>query len=136
MAEGKSIAAGIDEQLKGHLAHSKAADSQTGLPGEMRRPINVMFLGAGSGFCPRVCRDILMINTAERGEIRLVDTDADRLRAMHELIKKVIVQAGREGGWTVKASTDRRELLPGTDYVVNSIEVAGLECVAHDNNKP
>ena len=136
MAEEKSIAAGIDEQLKGHAAHSKAADSQVGLPGEMRRPINVVFLGAGSGFCPRICRDILMINTADRGDIRLVDIDAERLGMMHKVLEKVLVQAGRQEGWTVTSSTDRREMLPGAHYVINSIEVSGLDCVAHDNDIP
>ena len=136
MTEEKSIAAGIDEELQGHAAHSKASDSQTGLPGEMRRPINVVFLGAGSGFCPRVCRDILMINTADRGEIRLIDIDADRLSMMHKVLEKVLVQAGRQDGWTITSSTDRCDLLPGADYIINSIEVSGLECVAADNDIP
>lgn len=136
MAEEKSIAAGIDAQLTGHAAHSKAADSQKGLPGAMPRPITVVFMGAGSVFCPRVCRDIMMISTADRGEIRLVDIDPDRLGMMHRVIQKIIVQAGREDGWSVRASTDRRALLPGTDYVINSIEVAGVESVANENDIP
>jgi len=136
MAEEESIAAGIDEQLKGHAAHSKAADSQMGLPGEIRRPLNVVFIGAGSGFCPRICRDILMISTADRGEIRLVDIDAERLGMMHQVLEKVLVEAGRQEGWSIKSSTDRCELLPGADYVINSIEVSGLDCVAHDNDIP
>ncbi|MBL7076414.1 MAG: alpha-glucosidase/alpha-galactosidase [Kiritimatiellae bacterium] len=102
----------------------------------MRRPINVVFLGAGSGFCPRICRDILMINTADRGDIRLVDIDAERLGMMHKVLEKVLVQAGRQEGWTVTSSTDRREMLPGAHYVINSIEVSGLDCVAHDNDIP
>ena len=36
----------------GHAAHTKAADSQQGLRGKINRPINITFLGAGSGFCP------------------------------------------------------------------------------------
>ncbi len=136
MAEEASIAAGIDEAMRGHAAHSKAADSQQGLPGVVTRPLNVTFMGAGSGFCPRLFRDILMISTAEQGECRLVDIDGDRLSAMHELLEKVIRDAGRDQGWTVKSSTDRRDLLPGADYVINSIEVSGLECVAADNDIP
>ncbi len=136
MAEEESIAAGIDESLRGHAAHSKSADSELGLPGEVRRPLNVTFIGAGSGFCPRVFRDILMISTADRGECRLVDIDADRLAMMHKVVEGVIAQAGRDEGWTVKSSTDRRDMLPGTNYVVNSIEVSGLECVAADNDIP
>ena len=136
VTEKGSVAAVIDEELKGHAAHSKAADSQAGLPGKMHRPITVVFMGAGSGFCPPECRDILKIYTADRGEIRLVDTDIDRLNTMHKVIKKVIVQAGRETGWTVKASPERQEMLPGADYVINSIEVSGVECVASDNDIP
>ena len=42
------------EEKKGHEAHTKEADSQEGLRGDVLRPINVTFLGAGSGFCPRL----------------------------------------------------------------------------------
>ena len=125
-----------DEGLKGHAAHSKNADSQVGLPGEVRGPLNVTFIGAGSGFCPRIFRDILMIDTADRGECRLVDIDADRLAMMHTVLDDVSAQSGRGEGWTVMSSRDRRDMLPGADYVINSIEVSGLECVDADNDIP
>ncbi|MBN1557430.1 MAG: alpha-glucosidase/alpha-galactosidase [Lentisphaerae bacterium] len=102
----------------------------------MGRPINVTFMGAGSGFCPRVFRDIMMIPTAERGEARLCDVEPGRLKMMERVITDVIARTGRTGRWTVRASTDRREVLPGSDYIVNSIEVAGLDCVAADNDIP
>jgi alpha-galactosidase len=132
----KSIAAEIDASLAGHAAHSKHADSQAGLPGEIGRPLNVVFMGAGSGFCPRVFRDIMMIPTAERGEVRLCDIDPARLATMEKVVRGVITQAGREAGWTLRADTDRRALLPGAHYVVNSIEVAGLNSVDADNDIP
>lgn len=136
MAKGASLAAEIDEGLRGHAAHSKAADSQGGLPGAIRRPLNVTFIGAGSGFCPRLARDILMINTADRGELRLVDIDPERLATMHKVIETVVGQAGRADGWTVKSSVDRCDLLAGSDYVINSIEVDGLKCIASDYDIP
>ena len=136
MVEKKSIAAEIDESLRGHTAHSKAADTQKGLPGSVGRSLNITFIGAGSGFCPRICRDIMMISTAEHGCIKLVDIDSDRLETMVKVIEKVIVQANREKGWSVQAFTDRCKALPDTDYVINSIEVSGLECVAFDNDIP
>ncbi len=125
-----------EETAKGHDAHTKAADSQASLPGRFRRPLNVAFLGAGSTFCPKICRDILMMDGADRGELRLVDIDADRLALNVKLIEKIIGRLGKQKGWSVKASTDRREVLPGCQYAVCSVEVSGTDCVAWDNDIP
>src|SRR4051812_7535770 len=125
-----------EESAQGHAAHTKAADSQLGLRGKINRPIHITFLGAGSGFCPNLCRDVLLIPGADRGEFRLCDVDADRLRTMHQVISKLVKDAGREDGWTVRASTNRKELLPGSDYAICSIEVSGTACVAFDNDIP
>jgi alpha-galactosidase len=121
---------------EGHAAHTHDADQQEGLKGRIERPLNVTFLGAGSGFCPTLCKDVLLIPGATRGEFRLVDVDADRLSMMHKVIEKVIRQAGREDGWRVRSSTNRREVLPGTDYAVCCVEVSGVDCVAWDNDIP
>ncbi|MBC7785818.1 MAG: hypothetical protein H7144_18475, partial [Burkholderiales bacterium] len=102
MAEASS------DTKQGHAAHTKAADNQDCLRGKITRPINVTFLGAGSGFCPTLCRDVLMIPGADRGEFRLIDLDKDRLSTMHQVVEKLIRDAGRDGGWTVRSSTDRR----------------------------
>ncbi|MBL8994579.1 MAG: hypothetical protein JNM63_14635, partial [Spirochaetia bacterium] len=63
----------VSEKAVGHTAHTKVADSQEGLPGKFHRPIHLTFMGAGSGFCPTLCRDLLVMPGAERGEIRLCD---------------------------------------------------------------
>lgn len=120
---------------KGHAEHTKAADDPRGLPGAMPRPIKVTMIGAGSGFTPRLMNDILRIPGAERGEIALCDIDLERLDTMHQVIARLIDSLGRDG-WTVTASPDRRTLLPGTDYLVNCIEVSGLACVRFDNDIP
>ncbi len=124
------------EEKAGHAAHTKSADQQEGLRGKISRPIHVTFLGAGSGFCPTLCRDVLLIPGADRGEFRLVDVDTDRLSMMHKVIEKVIRETGREGGWTVRSSPNRRDVLPGTDYAVCCVEVSGVACVAYDNDIP
>src|SRR5947207_3364471 len=98
---------------QGHTGHTKPADSQQGLRGKFNRPINVTFLGAGSGFCPTLCRDVLLTPGAERGEFRLCDIDAERLSMMHQVIARLIKDAGRENGWSVRSSTNRKDLLPG-----------------------
>ena len=64
------------------------------------RPIHITFLGAGSMFCPTLCRDVLMIPQALRGEIRLCDIDSQRLGTMQQVIARLIQQTGREAGWT------------------------------------
>jgi alpha-galactosidase len=131
-----SIAAAIDDSLQGHAAHSKAADQQNGLPGSISRQLTIVFIGAGSGFCPRICRDILMIPGAGRGVLRLVDIDAERLQTMEKVIKGVVQQAGQDDGWSVEAFENHRDALAGADYIINSIEVSGLECVGFDNDIP
>ena len=68
------------QTFEGHATHTKPADSQEGLKGNFTRPIHITFLGAGSGFCPNLCRDVLLIPGADRGEFRLCDIDESRLR--------------------------------------------------------
>jgi alpha-galactosidase len=130
------MATATEEKEKGHAAHTKAADTQEGLRGKITRPIHITFLGAGSGFCPTLCRDVLLIPGADRGEFRLVDLDADRLNTMKQVIETLIADAGRSEGWRVRASANRREVLPGTDYAVCCVEVSGLACVHFDNDIP
>ncbi|HEY7087733.1 MAG TPA: hypothetical protein VH518_06555 [Tepidisphaeraceae bacterium] len=104
--------------------------------GKIHRPINITFLGAGSGFCPSLCRDVMLIPGADRGEFRLCDVDAERLGTMQQVICKLIKESGREDGWSVRASADRRAVIPGTDYAVCCVEVSGTACVAFDNDIP
>ena len=119
-----------------HSQHTKDADSQLGLKGEMPRPIHITMLGAGSAFTPRLMNDVLHIPGGQGGTIRLVDIDADRLATMHKLITRLIKQLGLEKLWKVTAATDRRKALAKTDYIVNCIEVSGSACVRFDNDIP
>ena len=125
-----------EEAQLGHAAHTKTADSQASLPGKFLRPVNITFLGAGSGFCPTLCKDVLLTPGNDRGEIRLVDLDQERLSMMHKVIETLIKKFGREDGWSVRSTTDRREALPGTTYAVCCVEVSGLDCVKWDNDIP
>ncbi|MCC7145611.1 MAG: alpha-glucosidase/alpha-galactosidase [Phycisphaeraceae bacterium] len=102
----------------------------------MLRPIKVTLLGAGSGFTPQLVKDILKISTADQGQIALVDVDTNRLYTMQKIVQMLIDKLGRSDGWTVTATPERRQALPGSDYVTNCIEVSGLQCVAFDNDIP
>jgi alpha-galactosidase len=119
----------------GHAEHSKPADESKGMPGKMPRPIKVTMMGAGSFFTQQLVNDVLQIPGADRGEIALVDIDRSRLTTVYRLIRKLMAELDRPG-WKVSASTDRREVLKGTDYLINCIEVSGLQCVRYDNDIP
>lgn len=122
------------EHELGHGAHTHDAAS-AGLPGKFDRPIKVTMMGAGSGFTPRLASDIFRIPNNLGGTIALVDIDAERLGIMHKLLEKQIAKKGFKN-WKVEASTNRREVMGGSDYITNCIEVSGLSCVRHDNDIP
>ncbi len=122
------------EVERGHSAHTRDAEER-GLKGEFSRPLRIALLGAGSSFTPRLVNDVLRTPGAQRGQIALCDIDASRLRTMRQLIEKLVAELGREG-WSVEASTDRKDVLPGSHYIVNCIEVSGTECVRFDNDIP
>lgn len=123
------------EETKGHIEHSKS-DQRRGLAGAMPRKLNVTMMGAGSGFTNSVLKDVVLIPDSVGGELRLIDIDAERLELSRKLMVKVLEAVGEGDKWIIRASTDRRELLPGTDYIINSIEVSGLACVRFDNDIP
>jgi alpha-galactosidase len=119
---------------KGHAAHTHDA-AITGLPGTIFRPIKLTFLGAGSFFTPRLVNDLVRIPGEQGGTIALVDIDESRLRVSARLVRKLLASLGKSH-WKLTASTRRTEVLAGSDYVVNCIEVSGLECVQWDNDIP
>ncbi len=98
--------------------------------------LKVTLLGAGSGFCQPLFTDILSIEgIEERGVIGLVDIDSARLGINVRLLKRML-KLKNKTGWTVEASTDRRKVLPGSSYVINTIEVSGVPTVRFDNDIP
>lgn len=126
---------GSKDAEKGHAGHSKSAGGPRGLSGAMPRDIVVTMLGAGSFFTIYLVSDLLQIPGIKGLEIRLVDVDRKRLATMKKVVGKLLRQNGREDA-SVKASTKRRELLEGSDYIVCCVEVSGVECVRHDNDIP
>jgi alpha-galactosidase len=85
----------------------------------------ITMVGAGSAvFARQIITDILAVDDLDAGTFALVDIDAVRLDLARRISQRLVELSGKR--WKVEASTDRREMLPGTDYIVNSIEVAGL----------
>lgn len=95
----------------------------------------VTLIGAGSAvFAAEIMKDILTTPALETGTFALVDIDKERLELTHQMAEWLIKESGRD--WTVEASTERTKVLASTDYLVNSIEVAGLANVRHDYDIP
>src|SRR5487761_749017 len=92
-------------------------------------------VGAGSAvFARQIITDVLAVEGLENGVFALVDLDATRLDLARKIAEKLVALSGKR--WKVEASTERRDVLPGTDFVVNSIEVAGLQNVRADYDIP
>jgi alpha-galactosidase len=88
--------------------------------------VKVALIGAGSAvFAQRMVTDILAIDGLDTGIFALVDLDTERLELAHEVAEQTIISAGKS--WIVQAATDWRNVLPGCDYVINMIEVGGLQ---------
>jgi len=95
----------------------------------------ITFLGAGSTvFARQLITDILHIDGLNEGTFTLVDIDSKRLELAHQIAEKLIAISGKQ--WRVRSSTERREVLAGSDFLINTIEVAGMANVRHDFDIP
>jgi alpha-galactosidase len=95
----------------------------------------VTFVGAGSAvFARQLITDMLAVEGLDEGVFALVDIDPKRLDLARQIAHRLVDLSGKR--WRVEASTERLDVLEGTDYVINSIEVAGLRNVRHDYEIP
>jgi alpha-galactosidase len=95
----------------------------------------ITIIGAGSAvFSRQLMTDILQIEGLDEGRFALVDINAERLELAHRIAERLITHSGKR--WSVVASTNRREVLAGSDFIINTIEVAGLANVDHDFEIP
>lgn len=87
--------------------------------------VKITLIGAGSSvFARQVITDILAIEGLDGGEFGLVDIDETRLKLAKDIAERLVQLTGKR--WTVSASPDRTEILPGSDFIVNSVEVGGV----------
>ena len=95
----------------------------------------ITILGAGSTvFARQLMTDILLIEGLDEGCFALVDIDAERLELARQIAERLIARSGKR--WSVRASTERQEVLADSGFIINSIEVAGLANVRHDFDIP
>lgn len=95
----------------------------------------VTLVGAGSTvFARQLITDILATDGLPGGTFALVDIDAKRLDLARQIAERLVQATGKD--WQVEASTERLDVLSGTVFLINSIEVAGLANVRHDYEIP
>ncbi len=83
----------------------------------------IVIIGAGSGFGGRLSIDILSHPELQDSHICLCDIHAGRLQQVQRYIQRVIDRHNLPA--KVTASTNRRELLPGANFVITSIAAGG-----------
>ena len=97
--------------------------------------LKISIIGAGSmEFSKEIMTDVLLSPELEQGTFALVDVDNNRLELAHQMAEYLIKLTGRD--WNVEASTDRNRVIENSDFVINTIEVAGLPNVRHDYEIP
>lgn len=96
--------------------------------------VKITFLGAGSAFAPRLAIDIFKIPGLDSGEFCLVDIDEERLELSLKATRKINERLGKN--WKISAETERRKIIENSDYIINCIEVSGIETVKFDYEIP
>src|SRR5258706_14935825 len=95
----------------------------------------VTFIGAGSAvFARQLITDVLAVEGRAAGSFALVDIDPSRLEFARRIAERLVELSGKR--WMVTASTERADVLEGSDYDTSSIEVAGIDYVRHDYEIP
>ncbi|WP_144794467.1 alpha-galactosidase [Microbacterium paludicola] len=96
---------------------------------------SITFLGAGSVvFTRQLLTDLLRFDDLPVLDIALHDVDANRLEVARLTALNVARQLDREV--RVTASLDRREALTGADFVINMIQVGGIDATKVDLELP
>ena len=84
----------------------------------------LVLIGAGSTvFTQRLVSDVILSGEADRWELALVDIDPVTLDAVDRLVRKLLAFKGVH--LPVTSTTNRRDVLPGADFVVTTIAVGG-----------
>ncbi len=86
------------------------------------RPTKVVMIGAASAsFGPAMIADAVLTPEMRGSTLVLVDIDGERLEVMAAYARKVNEAVG--GGLKIEHTTDRRQALPGAEFVITSVAV-------------
>jgi alpha-galactosidase len=82
----------------------------------------IVFIGAGSmSFGLSMFKDLFSTHELVGSTLSLVDINRENLDRMEQLARRMNEQAGT--GYKIETSTDRRQMLPGAGFVVNSVVI-------------
>lgn len=97
--------------------------------------VTIAFIGAGSVvFTRQLVADLLGFPELADVHLALHDIDPDRLAVAEGTAKRLNEQLGARA--TVTASLDRRAVLAGADFVINMIQVGGIDATIKDLEIP
>lgn len=95
----------------------------------------ICFLGAGSvEFTRDLIADILRFPELRDAELRLHDIDPERLSTAEAVAASVARQLGAEPA--ISAHADRRDALAGAQFVIDMVQIGGLEATRIDFEVP
>jgi 6-phospho-beta-glucosidase len=97
----------------------------------------VVVIGGGSSYTPEIVEGLLARAEAlSLREVWLVDIPEgqEKLEVVGSLARRMVARAGVP--FEVKLTLDRREALPGADYVVTQIRVGGIAARIKDERVP
>ncbi len=83
--------------------------------------IKLTLIGAGSRFTFGVVADLIRRPALAGSAVALVDTDPDALDLSARIVRRMVSETGAD--LRVEHATQRQDLLPGSDFVLNSISV-------------
>jgi alpha-galactosidase len=83
----------------------------------------IVIIGAGSGFGGRLSVDIMSREVLRDAEICLCDIHPGRLKQVTDYVQRTVERYDLPT--KVTATTQRREVLPGADFVITSVSVGG-----------
>ncbi len=95
----------------------------------------IVFIGAGSAsFGLSMFRDVFISKELAGSTLTLVDINEENLDRMYKLAFKMNEISG--AGLKIQSTTDRKEALPGAEFVVNSIAIERNRLWKHDFEVP
>ncbi len=101
----------------------------------MRSKPVLVVIGAGSiTFTPKLLRDMLHHPALGGAEMRLVDIEHESLETMRRLAGRLNDRLDEP--WRISATIDRREALPGADYIIISVDSARVDTWRRDFELP
>lgn len=84
-------------------------------------PVKLILIGAGSQFTFHIVADLIRHADLAGSTVALVDTDVHALDLSAQIVSQMVSKTGAD--LRVVRSADRRDLLPGSDFVFNTISV-------------